>query len=285
MNNIEKDTILRQREVWERRRRNPKYLAICDQIDFDQNGYYIEINQPILEGSINLVPFPSPSGLILLIRPDKEFDEILKEMPIQKDSCKFGIHFRGSYENAVCPKTNIPEDGSSFNYHAFLQDGRFVNFEIDLSQNNQDIQSELFGYIKTFRNIYRIKTQKGGKTFEKRLQYYEIWDLRKGKKSFEEIALAHKKNREELLEKATNRVKKQFYKAFELIMDYQYDPEKFKVLRSTIKKSELKIPCKKCPDSKCREEMENNDPFCVPCPDYLKAIEPYISQDEVKPFR
>jgi hypothetical protein len=47
MSNIEQDATFRQREIWERFRRNPKYLAICDQIDFDQEGYYIEINQPI----------------------------------------------------------------------------------------------------------------------------------------------------------------------------------------------------------------------------------------------
>lgn len=108
---------------------------------------------------------------------------------------------------------------------------------IDVSITDQEINQE----INTYRQLKGLKSTRYGEVFMKRFECYQIWDERE-KKTFDEIALRHKKNREEPLERTINRVKKQFHRACELIIGHRYDKQE--IYQLVIKERNLLHPKK-----------------------------------------
>jgi hypothetical protein len=166
--------------------------------------------------------------------------------------------------------------------------------------------------VEEHRHVTNIKVSKGGDTFAKRFDYYKVWDERKRRIPFDEIALHHKKSRTEPLGKARERVKKQFYKACELITGKKYDSEQWRknlFLSSESKQEHLLLPkgvaeyggvdnslfadpqvnllindiinscCKKCvTDPKCRDAiLAGHISKWECCPDAMSFIPDFLS--------
>ncbi len=94
--------------------------------------------------------------------------------------------------------------------------------------------------------------------------HLKVWQLRRERRGFGEIAQA--------LEKTVGAAKKSFYRAYEMIEGRQYNPEHFRRDYWEIRKTELKRTCATCPDrGRCT----------VLCPDVL----PFVNQDEKKSSR
>jgi hypothetical protein len=86
--------------------------------------------------------------------------------------------------------------------------------------------------------------------FEKMNKCYEVWDLRRNKIGYLEIAKRLYPRQE--TKRAIDRVKKQYARAYELICKEKYNPYKFKREPLIIRGSDKQ--CKTCPDrEQCTE--------------------------------
>lgn len=66
-----------RRDLWERARRNPEYLLLCEQSLFDREGYIdLEAARPSGDRSLRLFHCLRRIGLTMLVRPNKDFSEI-----------------------------------------------------------------------------------------------------------------------------------------------------------------------------------------------------------------
>jgi hypothetical protein len=150
-------------------------------------------------------------------------------------------------------------------------------FKIDLRKKKNQILKEFERYLD------EAYFQKGkSKTFDaKNKQYYswlaekqryrkeiwnhlKVWELRKQKKSFSNIAVA--------LRISEDRAKKAFYRAFELTQKKKYNPQALRREIWVIRKEEIKKTCDTCP------ERQN----CVTlCPEVLA----FVNQDTLENSR
>jgi hypothetical protein len=66
-----------RRDLWERARRNPDYLSLCERFSFDPEGY-LDLEAARLGGrqTLRLFRCLRRFGLTMLIRPTKDFDGI-----------------------------------------------------------------------------------------------------------------------------------------------------------------------------------------------------------------
>lgn len=102
-----------------------------------------------------------------------------------------------------------------------------------------------------------------------RMESYEVWDQRAGRKSLREIADSKRQRGQEKLGSDMSKVKEHFYRAFDLIMGYPLEPETLRSLQARLGKAS--IPCGECRDEACRLAMKA-EVNCFPCADYLRAI-------------
>jgi hypothetical protein len=102
-----------------------------------------------------------------------------------------------------------------------------------------------------------------------RMECYEVWDQRAGRKSLREIADLERQAGREKLGSAMSKVKEHFYRAFDLIMGYPLEPETLRSLQARL--GQARIPCSDCTDEECRLAIRE-EVNCFPCADYLKAI-------------
>jgi hypothetical protein len=198
-----------RRDLWERARRNPEYLLLCGKSLFDQEGYMdLEAARPGGERSLRLFRCLRRLGLTVLVRPNKDFNEI-------NPSCfvaPIGV-----------PDRPAPESRDGVAEAALLA----------------------------------------------RMESYEVWDQRAGRKSLREIADLKRQAAQEKLGSALSKVKEHFYRAFGLIMGYPIEPETLRSLRARL--GQAGTPCGDCRDEECRLAMKE-EVNCFPCADYLKAI-------------
>jgi hypothetical protein len=66
-----------KRDLWERARRNPEYLLLCERFSFDSDGYLdLEAVRPSGELALRLFRCLRRFGLTVLILPTKPFDQL-----------------------------------------------------------------------------------------------------------------------------------------------------------------------------------------------------------------
>jgi hypothetical protein len=141
-----------------------------------------------------------------------------------------------------------------------LRDGQPIVFvSMNLRYDKSEILHSISEWIESLKKDRGIREalRKARDPLNKVPLYAQIWDLRRERKPFPEIARQMKI--------PTGTVRMRYYHAFELIYGHRYQPD----LRTRIDKETLKKYCDICPDHRTCEIL---------CPDILA----YIAQDEVK---
>ena len=94
-----------------------------------------------------------------------------------------------------------------------------VRINIDESVTKKRIETDLFGQINLARVLRKLRpfTSKTLTRFQDDEASFKVWDLKKQRHTFEEIAGTLDST--ENTQKAINRVKKQYYRAWELIVE------------------------------------------------------------------
>jgi hypothetical protein len=231
-------TFLKICDRWERARRNPKYISLAEKARFDKKGFLdiVETDKAGINPNV-CTECAESFGFQEMIDPSKEFyelfgfveppteDDILSMSEEQFDKTIWAI-FMPNYNTTM----STPDGGMPGPLAMKSPDGEYFAIEIDISRSDEEIKSAVLSRVKELRQEMNVKVPKGGETFAKRFNYYEIWDKRAERIPFPDIALSHKKNREEPLEKAIDRVKKRFYRACELITGKRYDSQELRKL-------------------------------------------------------
>jgi hypothetical protein len=267
-----------KKDLWERARRNPSYITSSKEIKFTRSGYadLKATDSTLLKLAIQCA---RRFGLKIFVDPKKDFDQLVDPSPDdfppewpQYSRLEFYSQLFDLYGYCF----PIP--------HKFLKvvDRQKVQVEIDIERSNEEIKNWLFPFIEMLRENHGVKAGKGGETLRKRLQYYQVWDMRR-ELSLKEIGSKLGRNYDQ--------VRQQFKRAFELIMGYPYDQQKFAEMQLEeyrVKLEDIKakavFPCENCSITECRESMEvklNWDP-CPKLIEYQETIEPYVNQDHVK---
>lgn len=160
---------------------------------------------------------------------------------------------------------------------------------------DQFVASEVEKYKKNRTSKYKRKNPK------KWMKYLEIWDLKDGEPpwieaagikipygkkkkrgrpwTYKEIAkhLYPKEQTPEEMNKAIDRVKKQYRAAYRLICGKEYNPREIENQKAHIKakNKEQEFPCDQCPDQHCKETGEA-------CPRLLKYLESFEVKQQHK---
>ncbi len=152
----------------------------------------------------------------------------------------------------------------------YLYESRFIDVTIDLAFDKKEIIERVLSIIDSWRMTKEIKPRSRD-SINKFHLHGETWDLRKGpeRKTFTEIA--------KIMNTNTSTAKDRFYRAFELIYNKPYDPDKFMEARNTVHKETLKRTCDKCKERETCSTL---------CPDVISFVEQDVrekSYREVQP--
>lgn len=259
------------RDTWERIRRNPAYLALCEKAIFDEEGLVdLECASKFKDVLSHIFSFTRSLGLTTLVDPSRDFENI--------PPCCFDVYL--DTRETVLPKMEPGSNGPIYR----MRHGRFASFDIDITKSDSEIKEKLFAWLEKLRNERPVQTGEEQEGIKTKYRCYEVWDQRRGRKSITEIAEDHRENSEESLGRAIARIKRQFHRAFELIMGYPFDPTQFRRLVEQVERAGLSVPCDHCGEFECRKAMKEGLNL-YPCPDYLQAASPYLTRPPVKPVQ
>jgi len=229
---------------WQLLKRNPEYIDYCCKHKFDDNE------------------------LIIVTDENKqEIEETKKRWGLQEI-----WHFKKELSKEVCSASGVFIQASAVQ-RIFLDNNQkgvpdwqhYIDIRINIDDKVRWKQIE--GELR--RLIDYAKIMRGLSPFgEERLHFDEdllqVWDLKKRRESFEEIALQLYPS--ELLATTKERAKKKYYKAYELILHKEYDPER-KKQDIILRKEELKKYCTICTDKTCLKDG-------IPCHEISLLLEP-----------
>jgi len=246
------------KDFWERRRLHPEYIRLCENIEFHKSGLpapkWIGKNKKIIEEK--LIKAKERFGIEQIVNPEMNADEL-------NPSIVQTIGVSPVMVRAIAPKdSDIFRAINSGNFHnpaRFIEDDKYLTLKIDMTQANIRIIPLVRFYIRYFRQYIERKGVDAGRShFEKRRRYYRVWEERKQKKSFKAIS--------KKLSIDVDTAKKEFYRAYELIMERSYNPVHYGEI--PVQKGDLVRECNTCPiRSECKEA----------CPDIIA----YLDQDRV----
>lgn len=130
-------------------------------------------------------------------------------------------------------------------------------YKVDLTKKKTQIMREFEGYLdRAYLSNAEAWTPDTTRDRAEAWGYLDIWNLRKKRKTFPEIARA--------LHITTEAAKKGFDRACELTQHKKYDRETLKKLLQAVRKTEVGTPCDDCP------KKEKN---CTTlCPDMLQLV-------------
>jgi hypothetical protein len=202
------------RDFWERRRRHPEYVKLCEGVVFTEAGV------PTLKWvRENLDASGEKSkrakeliGIDQILDPSKsarEFDEINPSI----------IH---TFGGAPVPVKAIAKEPDSSNDPArFVEDGRYLTIKVDLTEKDSRLLPLVKFYLEHFRQYTGNAHYKDGERsrFDKNEIYYQVWDERNQRTPFAKIA--------QKLRIREDAAKEYFYKAWALIMGETYDRERW----------------------------------------------------------
>ncbi|MEI6127537.1 MAG: hypothetical protein WCQ99_13405 [Pseudomonadota bacterium] len=246
---------------WQSIRRHPDYKSFCEQFPEDD---WIGIKDTIPDKYKNNLP----DGFVLVENLKELHGQLNKEKAVLSVKKKFGLkrifHCSCDIPMDVCRDGEIFEDigavtrllsidqkeKKTVTYSAVDQ-LKYIDLRINISpeKNKKQILAEvemIINFAKTIRAFdFEDKEKKFNKIPQSRFHYnnvFKIWDLRCLKKSFSDIALEVERHD---TKKAIEKVRKQFYRAYELIYGKPYDKGTFSKDRIT-KRVGINI-CKDCP--------------------------------------
>lgn len=133
-------------------------------------------------------------------------------------------------------------------------------FIADLSKKKKQLLREFSEFIDAACNQSDLKPDKS-RLREEAWTHLKVWKLRKKRLPFSKIARQVKQTED--------KVKKSFYRAFELTQNRKYDPEILIKQIWLVRKKSLKKTCDNCPD---------RDSCTVLCPEILQ----FVDQDALK---
>ncbi|MBN1841504.1 MAG: hypothetical protein JW883_04370 [Deltaproteobacteria bacterium] len=200
------------KDKWERTRRNIDYIEFCETHAqaFDENGTLDTFAELTLEAEAIRDRF----GLEMIYHPsiDISQDQML-QWPIFKNPLAVGYEWREEKPDCFTP----------------IWDDHYIKLTIDINpeRNLGQITDEVKEFVTSARAVLEIDEDKEGNSekrphFDKRMDYYRIWDERNANKPFSVIA------RE--LGISDDLAKKRYYKGFKLITGEQYDKDIWKRL-------------------------------------------------------
>ncbi len=217
--------------------RNPQYLSDIKDVLFDSKGFEIPgmINKvSSIRDKWQLDTLISPA--IKVAKGDIESLPIFRDtMAVTADYCRYEremtpdekasveklppTKFEGKDEAVLCedePET-ILESTPIWNDH-------FIRLTVDVNPglNIEAVLGQVRDHINQARGQLEAKNQR--LHFEKRADYYRVWDLRKEKKPFKQIAKE--------LKIFENDAKRHFYIAYELILQKPFDKLRWNTILS-----------------------------------------------------
>ena len=221
---------------WQRLRRNPEYIAACDTIPFGDHGMVIDrllMNHttydklPEIKGQFGLETIYAPwldiSTRDIFLMPAIFKNDLAVQMERKVKNKEIGVDENGDYEND--DMTPIYDDHFirlTVNVHPDIR------MEQILSEIKENVESARINLDKEML----AKIEKDRIHLNKRRICYDVWDKRRLRKSFVEIA-------RELGLKSKNLAKQKFYTAYELIIGEKYDINQFKQLLNSISLSQI----------------------------------------------
>jgi len=217
--------------------RNPQYLSDIKDVLFDSNGFEIP-------GTIHKTsPIRDKWQLDTLISPAIKVAEISIEslpifretMAVTADYCRYE---REMTLNEIAGMEKLPptifegddkatsceEEAETILESTPIWNDHFIRLTIDINPglNIEAVLDQVRDHINQARGVLDAKNQRSH--FEKRAVYYRVWDLRKEKKPFKQIA------RE--LDIYEDDAKRHFYIAYELILQKPFDKLRWKTILS-----------------------------------------------------
>ena len=208
--------------TWEKIRRKPQYQKLCDGIDFHISGvikpsWYVyghaERDNSLEKNKQARLLF----GITQLIDSSKTYEDL--------DPAIRSVGIISAPIEAIAPKYSEfpiwtkPEESND--PRRFIEDGKYLTLKIDITKKDKTINEAFQLYLKFYRQFTR---KEQGRTHpEKETEiYFKVWDERLKRIPFSEIALKLRTNEEA--------VRKQFGRAFELIIERKYNRDVWKEL-------------------------------------------------------
>jgi hypothetical protein len=259
---------------WQRMRRHPDYLKFCETQEFE-DGFLILDSLYFLDSPYSDEAKKIQGRFGLGRRIFHPSVDLSPEHVLALDIFPDALAVRTKYQREGISEDELGTRTPIFNNH-------YIHLEIDVNPNRKkdEILKAVWEQVENAREIIRLdenrladdKAEKSEKAhFDTRLKCYEVWDRRKKKARFSDIARGMKIS-EDL-------AKKNYYRAWELILGQPYDPESFRALvkRQPIHKSQIKKTCENCTDKECHRRLEEDPDRWEPCPD----VAGYVNQDQV----
>jgi|GEM_PF-5945986 len=169
-------------------------------------------------------------------------------------------------------------------YVSPLIKNNYIVVEIDVSRKKKEINDYLNVLLDESKEEHAKIMARQGKPlggvasrnhYQKRLEYYEVWDLKQEGKTYKEIAFKVKRKDEDL-DTVIERTKKRYLVAFDLIQGAPSKEER-KTWANNIKGF-----CKDCRDTKCLDDYKRGKQW-RPCPRLVAAGgDAFLNQDEKK---
>ena len=187
--------------------RNPEYLSFCErEIAFDEDGFDYEVPQ-----SQEACEIRDKWGLVLFFDPSRQFEpqdllDVFEESQAVQDEWRESEVVYEEIKGVV----------KKITYSEPIWDDHYIKLIINIAPNItiEQIKEEVVKYVKNARNDLHFEKYKTHH-FDKRLQYYKVWDLRAKPLTFKKIA--------NILNISEDKAKKNFQRAFELIMLMKYN--------------------------------------------------------------
>ena len=243
---------------WQRVRRHPEYVAFCEEKKdkFDTDGYIVD--EWIYNNDEKAIAIRKKFGIDLIWHYSKDIPE---------NEMLAALLFRKSLPvEHLWPERPFSEKGRIVITPLF--DNRFIRLEIDVNANTEQILGTVKEFIEHARaNIIDFKKERSD--LEQRIEAYSAWDLRLKHTDWTWPQIALKYYSEETKNDAgeglvADRLIKRFKRAYELIYDAPYNPEKINAQLNFLKEEEFKIKCINCPNRDTQE--------CLTCPAILSIL-------------
>ena len=305
LSDVLKDPIkARFHDRWQRIRRNPSYIVACQRVKFNEDGLpFLKNESP--HGEDGFIPTEEVSdeveclkfGLNILVDPDCDpFAPFILEGSVFSEGRAVKVLSYSFEMNQEGEVEHIPP----------LEDGKYLTVKIDVTRLldkeivpdikktvkesrefiDEGVEPEMIINRKTLVSEPRSKNllmdQEGSNyksraNFEKRMEYYEIWDWRSQGMAYEEIGLKTRKKNEKL-STAVDRAKKRYLVAHDLILG-----KKHKDGKPQREWGEgVETFCAGCKDQICLTDYEAGRAW-RPCPPAVAAgVSNYLEQDTKK---